>query len=623
MSIMGTVRDVTNRVRRQAQRPVREENPGMMFLGGSPNFDFTGRSGAQLPRRDVFAGGSAREINAGPSRPDFSRGPTPDVGFDRPVAPPPRRDAFAARPPEDTRYFAQPAIPREPSVARAREQFRRLAAVQQRQMQEFQDYARANPNDPNVRRNYQGLLAEQANIRNRFNQQYGAQAKGRVPEDTTNPGFGQNPGGGQYQDPAPWEFDDQFGDQFGGNRFGDGDYHDLPIGPPGVTPDPYDSPVYPPYSDYPGDPNGPGQVPGLYDEEWQEDHLPPDGSVGQDESPFPEDDIVDGENIPTTGGPGDGGVPGDEVDYDPVWQGEGNFDQPQQPVMPDMGPAPSLGPVDIGRTSMGPVDLSGGGWDRANLDLSQFEPTTREVQDEELVSHQLQQLLESDSPYMQNALQRGAEMANDRGALSSSIFAGAAQRAAIEAALPIASADAKAYITAASENMAALNQNTLAKMSAATNMVIANTQASASLAGTRIGARAQLAAAQLAANSREAIAQAQLNTQREIATAEFAQQRDLAHLSHAQRLEFERTINEPRFQQQLAFNRINARAQLNAAVLQAGAEGIASMNGLDIDDAAYNRGVEFWQSFMNSGMGLLDAYDPENWDDIDFSQLDR
>lgn len=49
----------------------------------------------------------------------------------------------------------------------------------------------------------------------------------------------------------------------------------------------------------------------------------------------------------------------------------------------------------------------------------------------------LNNLLGSESPYIQNARRRGLEQANSRGMLNSSIAAGASERAAIESAMPI------------------------------------------------------------------------------------------------------------------------------------------------------------------------------------------
>lgn len=79
----------------------------------------------------------------------------------------------------------------------------------------------------------------------------------------------------------------------------------------------------------------------------------------------------------------------------------------------------------------------------------------RNVAGNELVSNQMNSLLSDSNPYIQNARQRGVEYANSRGLMNSSIAAGASQRAATEAALPIASADAAAYRSAGDQTYGA------------------------------------------------------------------------------------------------------------------------------------------------------------------------
>jgi len=62
-----------------------------------------------------------------------------------------------------------------------------------------------------------------------------------------------------------------------------------------------------------------------------------------------------------------------------------------------------------------------------------------------MVQDRLVDLLERDNPYIKSARDRAMEMASQRGLLNSSIAAGAAERAAIEAALPIAQQDASTW----------------------------------------------------------------------------------------------------------------------------------------------------------------------------------
>jgi hypothetical protein len=82
----------------------------------------------------------------------------------------------------------------------------------------------------------------------------------------------------------------------------------------------------------------------------------------------------------------------------------------------------------------------------------------RQVTPNELVQNQLNGLLSNENPYIRNARQRGAEYAASRGSINSSIGAGASQRAALEAAMPIAQADADVYRQANQGNFESLSQ---------------------------------------------------------------------------------------------------------------------------------------------------------------------
>jgi hypothetical protein len=116
----------------------------------------------------------------------------------------------------------------------------------------------------------------------------------------------------------------------------------------------------------------------------------------------------------------------------------------------------------------------------SGIGIGNTELREREVQDEELVSTQLEGLISGDSKFIRNARLRGVELANARGQLGSSFAAGAAERAAIESALPIAQADAQAYRDVASQNMNAWNTFALANLQRATtldtSLLAANTQ---------------------------------------------------------------------------------------------------------------------------------------------------
>lgn len=107
----------------------------------------------------------------------------------------------------------------------------------------------------------------------------------------------------------------------------------------------------------------------------------------------------------------------------------------------------------------------------------------RNVQGNELTSQQLNGLIGQDSEYMRLARQSGMDMASARGLGNSSIAVGNSQRAAIQSALPIAQADAGAYMTAAGQNQDALNQNMLTSMNNQTALGQARIGANASMYG--------------------------------------------------------------------------------------------------------------------------------------------
>lgn len=109
-----------------------------------------------------------------------------------------------------------------------------------------------------------------------------------------------------------------------------------------------------------------------------------------------------------------------------------------------------------------------------------------------LVANQLTGLLDQNSPYMQQARLSGMNTANSRGLLNSSMAAGSAQQAAIQAGLPIASQDAATYGTQDLENQKYLNAILQQKMSDATSRYGSDNAAGASMYATDVGARSAL-----------------------------------------------------------------------------------------------------------------------------------
>lgn len=88
---------------------------------------------------------------------------------------------------------------------------------------------------------------------------------------------------------------------------------------------------------------------------------------------------------------------------------------------------------------------------------------TRDVNPNELSSNQLNQITDENGAYIQRARNSGLAQANSRGLTNSSMAAGAAQGAAIDAAMPMAMQQAGAYTNVGDRNMAAENDYLLAQ----------------------------------------------------------------------------------------------------------------------------------------------------------------
>lgn len=93
-----------------------------------------------------------------------------------------------------------------------------------------------------------------------------------------------------------------------------------------------------------------------------------------------------------------------------------------------------------------------------NVDTSTVSPALGQVSGNETVQGQMAGLLDSNNPYMRIAEGRALQQANSRGILNSTMAVGAAQKANIEAALPIAQQDAQAYRQQTLANQEVTNQ---------------------------------------------------------------------------------------------------------------------------------------------------------------------
>lgn len=123
---------------------------------------------------------------------------------------------------------------------------------------------------------------------------------------------------------------------------------------------------------------------------------------------------------------------------------------------------------------------------------SQNRAYVRNTNPNELVSNQLNGLIDPSNPYIASAMARAREASNARGGLNSSIAAGSAQRAAIDAALPIAQGNAQAFQNTAQQNQQWLNQQQMAMEGNAAQLEAANSSAAAQLEAAKYGDNTRL-----------------------------------------------------------------------------------------------------------------------------------
>ena len=252
------------------------------------------------------------------------------------------------------------------------------------------------------------------------------------------------------------------------------------------------------------------------------------------------------------------------------------------------------------------------------IDYNQLGPHTRTVGDQELVQNQLQGLLASDSPYMQQARLAGERAAASRGALSSSIFAGASQSAAIQAALPIAAADAQTYSRVASENAAAINANTMAKMQSLTQMAATSISAEANLEVANLKVRADQEARNFMAMHDQIMASMRHGQAIELANLDFGFRERLAQAGFMHDLNMRELSHEQQQQimflaQEYGLETIGYQGsiqsflqdqQLRAAFLNSGMgnifQSINLLNQEGLDGAAFNTAVQnIYRTFEN------------------------
>lgn len=130
------------------------------------------------------------------------------------------------------------------------------------------------------------------------------------------------------------------------------------------------------------------------------------------------------------------------------------------------------------KTTSNPIQLMD--WE-SKLQRGNTDAATRTVEGNQTVQQQLNDLTSSNSKYIRNAGITSNAQSAEKGMLMSSTAAGAARRASIDAALPIAQQDANTYAQTAKDNMDATNADRLADQQMHGNLV-----------GQEVGIRANL-----------------------------------------------------------------------------------------------------------------------------------
>jgi hypothetical protein len=286
-----------------------------------------------------------------------------------------------------------------------------------------------------------------------------------------------------------------------------------------------------------------------YDQNLPKNPTYPDNDVHGD-GPHTQPDV-------TVTDPGAGGGGGPKV---------GDVGLPPDPNLPGLltGGAPKAREVDVPSAYWGQNTQSL--IDSVKQDVSGIGPHTREVQDNELTSHQLNKLLSSDSKYIQDARRQGLEQANAMGGLGGTAAIGASMQAAVRAGLPIAESDAQAFRAAATENLQALNQFSQLSLQRATQLELGHLDAAVRTDISRMANSIQLATSKIQSDTTIAAANLDAATKVRVQEMNQALQERLAGLNY----KYQSMLNDQNNAAQMAM--IDMKGQYDLANTQAQGE---------------------------------------------------
>jgi len=214
------------------------------------------------------------------------------------------------------------------------------------------------------------------------------------------------------------------------------------------------------------------------------------------------------------------------------------------------------------------------------------------------VAGQIPGILASGSPYMQAADLKGKQYVSSRGLINSSMGAEASQKAAIEAALPIAQQDANTFATAGMKGFEGEVAGALSKQSIAGQSGISLQESR-----QRAGLSTQEAAQRAGLSTQEAAQRASLSTQ------EAAQQKKLTELQGL----IQRDLSAQEAAQRLGLSAQEAGQVQKLAAYQADVQrGLSTQEaaqraGLSTQEAAQQKKLTEFQGLIQRGLSAQEA----------------
>lgn len=269
---------------------------------------------------------------------------------------------------------------------------------------------------------------------------------------------------------------------------------------------------------------------------------------------------------------------------------DGLFSKGPRPTPPDVeDPLPQKGPGTNGlgattgliQTAMGsgtstaPLDPANPtGQHVTNANTTTYTPTDMTVDtSKQTVQGQLDSILSKDSPVLQRARTLSQQQANSRGLINSSMAASAGTAAMIDAAVPIAGADANIFNTVASQNKVAKDQAGAAGAAAANSNAQVNAGAANTLDLQNVKGNQALELANVDAANKKDVANIEANYHQLLQTSQDAQQ--LFSQYSATISQIMTDTNTAAFQKQEAVNKLTG-------MLQAGLQIIGSISNVDL-----------------------------------------